>query len=427
MDLKRVRPVELLAPAAGAVYIVLWAIAEAGRLGNGAAGPIVAFAPVVLFGIAIAISQRWPAIALGLIGATLALQLLVEGARFTNTSWPAYLPLLYAVFNASAFGSRPVHRVALPFAVVTAGAITVLLTLRTFGAAGWPVLYSSQSAREFQDGGELEIVGMFAAVAVISVGLAVGAWCAGLAMRLVAQTVEARRQADALERDLAEVEDELLALSEREHLAHEVHDVMAHSLAVITAQADGTRMVDGALSTSASAALATIADTARDGLVELRRLLDAHPGIDDGGRPRLAELPQLVERVRAAGRDCEFSTFGEAKLLTPIQQLSVFRIVQESLTNAVRHADAAGVTTVVLDWRGPGLALLVSAPAATVTPEGADGTDRAGRGIRGMQERARLAGGWLTAELDADGGAFIVSVFIPVDATEVADAAEVTR
>lgn len=415
MNRIRVRPIELLAPAAGAVYIVLWAIAEAGRLGNGVAGPVVAFAPVVLFGIAIAISQRWPAVALGVIGATLVLQLLVEGARFTSTSWPAYLPLLYAVFNISAYGRRAVHWVALPVSVAAAVAVTVLLTLRAFGGGGWPVLYSPQSARDFQDGGEFEVIGMFAATCVITIGLAVGAWCAGLAMRLVTREIDARRHAQALERDLAEAENELLVLSEREQLANEVHDVMAHSLAVIAAQADGTRMVDATLAASVQESLATIADTARDGLAELRRLLDAHPGLDEAPRPKLAELQPLLDRVRAAGRECEYTSFGEAKPLTPLQQLSVYRIVQEALTNAVRHADAEGPTKVTLDWRGPGLALLVSTPAAPAArsesvPESAS---RPGRGIRGMRERARIAGGWLTAELDVDGGAFIVNAFVP--------------
>ncbi|MBM7830584.1 signal transduction histidine kinase [Agromyces cerinus] len=410
MDLKLFRPswLVLLAPAAGAAYIVLWWIAEAGRLGNAPLGPIVAVVPFIAFGLAIAISQRWPAVALGLIGAVLVVQLLVESARFGNTSWPAYLPLLYALFNISAFGSYVVHWISLPASGLYAVIVTLLLTLRSFGAAEWPVLYSPQAARDYQNGGEFEVVGMFAAACVIAVGLAVGAWCAGLALRMVTKVYTARRHAQALERDLAAVEDELVALSEREQLAQEVHDVMAHSLAVIAAQADGTRMTDDSLAAGTRNALSTIADTARDGLTELRQLLDSSPLLGEAERPKLTDLQALLDRVRGAGLDCVYAEHGESKPLSPIQQLSVFRIVQEALTNAVRHADTDGSTTVTLDWRGPGLALLIATPAS------ATGATRPGRGIRGMQERAQIAGGWLTAAVD-EGDAFIVNAFIPVD------------
>ena len=410
VDLKLSRPswLVLLAPAAGAAYIVLWWIAEAGRLGNAPLGPVAAVVPLIAFGLAIAISQRWPAVALGLIGAVLVVQLLVESARFGSTSWPAYLPLLYALFNISAFGSLIVHWVSLPVSGLYAVIVTLLLTLRSFGAAEWPVLYSPQAARDYQNGGEFEVVGMFAAACVIAVGLAVGAWCAGLALRMVTKVYTARRHAQALERDLAVVEDELVALSERERLAQEVHDVMAHSLAVIAAQADGTRMTDDSLTTSTRNALGTIADTARDGLTELRQLLDSSPLLGEAERPKLTDLQALLDRVRGAGIECQYAEHGESKPLSPIQQLSVFRIVQEALTNAVRHADAGGSTTVTLDWRGPGLALLIATPAS------ATGATRPGRGIRGMQERAQIAGGWLTAAAD-EGDAFIVNAFIPVD------------
>lgn len=386
---------------------MLWWIGEAGRLGNGANGPVVALVPYILFGIVIAISKQWPSVALVLMGTTLGLQVLVEGMRFTNTSWPAYLPLLYAVFNISAFGGRLVHWISLAASAVYAVTAALLLTLRTFGDAGWPVLFSMQPARKFQSGGEFEIVGTFAAVCVVAVGLALGAWCAGLAMRKADQVLAARRHAQALEQDLVIVESELVVLSERERLAQDVHDIMAHSLAVIAAQADGTRMLDESLSADTARALSTIADTARDGLVELRRLLDTNPVLDATEHHGLGDLFPLLDRVRSAGLEVEYTEFGETNPLTPIQYLSVYRIIQEALTNAVRHARADGPTKVTLDWRGPGLALLIATPttdAARAQP---------GRGIRGMQERAQLAGGWLTAGIDDN--VFIVDAFIPVD------------
>ncbi|MCR2827667.1 sensor histidine kinase [Microbacterium sp. zg.Y909] len=413
MNQIRVRSADLVAPAVGVVYILLWWVGEAGRLGNGAYGPVVAMLPFLLFGIVIAVSKKWPAVALVLMGATTGLQLLIEGARFISSSWPAYLPLLYAVFNISAFGRRAVHWISLPVSAVYAAVVAALLTVRTFGHDGWPVLYSLQSARQLQSGGGLDIVGTFAAVCAVAVGLAAGAWCAGLAMRRANQVAAARRQAQALQQDLDVVESELVVLSERERLAQDVHDVMAHSLAVIAAQADGTRMLDSELSPDSEQALTTIADTARDGLVELRRLLDANPSLELTQRPGLAGLPALLERVRGAGLAVDYAELGDAGPLTPIQESSVYRIVQESLTNAVRHSRAEGSAKVTLDWRGPGLAVLIATPATD-----ADAIEP-GRGIRGMQDRARLAGGWLTVGIDGD--AFIVNAFVPVEAARSAE------
>ncbi|WP_448811729.1 sensor histidine kinase [Agromyces bauzanensis] len=406
----------LLAPAVGVVYVVLWWIGEAGRLGNGPQGPLVSLVPFVLFGVVIAVSQRWPAVALALLGVGLVIQLVVEGARFGSTSWAAYLPLLYAVFNISAFGRPVPHRLSLPVVIVYAVTVGLLLTLPALGQQGWPVFYSLESARAFQRGGEFELISTVPVACVITVGLAVGSWCAGLALRVARQAQDARQHAQSLERGLAIVEGELVALSERERLARDVHDVMAHSLAVIAAQADGARMSDPSLAAGARDALTTIADTARDGLTELRHLLDAAPDDTDASHPVVADLPTLFDRVRAAGLECEFAEFGDAKPLLAGQQLGVYRIVQEALTNAVRHAGEEATAKVTLDWRGPGLAILIATPAEATSPS------RPGRGIRGMQERARLAGGWLTADAD-ERGTFIVNAFIPDTGPGAAEAA----
>lgn len=400
MDRNLSRLTWLLAPTAGVAYLALWWVGEAGRLGNALLGPFVAVVPFIAFGVVIGISQQWPAVALGLMGAVLVLQLLVESTRFGDTSWLAYLPLLYAVFNVSAFGRPLVHRLALPAAVIYAVTVALLLTLPAFGREGWPVFYSVEPG-PYLRAPDIAFGPTLMAACVIAVGLAVGAWCAGLAMRAARRAYEARLRAQRLERELSAAEEELVALSERDRLARDVHDVMAHSLAVIAAQADGIRMTSRSLASGTRDGLSTIAEIARDGLMELRQLLDAAP---DGRRQEVTDLPGLFERVRAAGHDCDLGAFGDAKPLTPTQQLGVYRIVQEALTNALKHSGEHGSTRATLDWRGPGLAILIATtPAAETTSPG--------RGIRGMQERARLAGGWLTAS--ADEGAFIVNAFIP--------------
>src|SRR5690606_19806342 len=109
------------------------------------------------------------------------------------------------------------------------------------------------------------------------------------ALRVTRRARAASQRAQALQQDLAVAEDELIALSERERLAQDVHDVMAHSLAVIAAQADGARMLDVDLPARTHDTLITIADTARDGLTELRRLLDSAPDTASTPRPKLAD------------------------------------------------------------------------------------------------------------------------------------------
>jgi signal transduction histidine kinase len=408
VDLNLSRLTWLVAPTAGATYIVLWWIAEAGRLGNAPLGPVVALVPFIVFGLAIGISQWLPTLALCLIGGVLVLQLLVESARFGNTSWPAYVPLLYVVFNVSAFGPPLSRRLALPVASVYAVTVALLLTLPMLGQSGWPILYSLDFDGTVPTPADLQPGMTLLAGCLIAVALTVGAWCAGFALRIVAQAREARMLAQALERELATAEAELVELSERDRLARDVHDVMAHSLAVIAAQADGTRMMDAGLSSNARDGLATIAEVARDGLKELRHLLDAASGDEEW---ETVDLAALFDRVRAAGHESDLVVFGDAKLLAATQRLSVYRIVQEALTNGLKHVGAAGVTRAAFDWRGPGLAILISTTSSAVEPTAP------GRGIRGMKERARLAGGWLTASVD-DGGSFIVNAFIPAIETD---------
>lgn len=402
----------LLAPAAGAVYIVLWWIAEAGRLGNAPLGPVVALVPFIVFGLAIGTSQLLPTLALCLIGAVLVLQLVVESARFGNTSWPAYVPLLYAVFNISAFAPPLSRKLALPVASVYAVTVALLLTLPMLGQSGWPVLYSLEFDGTVPTPADLDPGSTLLASCIITVAVTVGAWCGGFAVRSVARVREARLLAQGLEHDLATAEAELLELSERDRLARDVHDVMAHSLAVIAAQADGTRMMDAGVSPGTRDGLATIAEVARDGLEELRQLLDAAPHDEE---LETADLAVLFERVRAAGHACELVVFGDAKPLSSTQHLSVYRIVQEALTNGLKHSGGVGVTRVAFDWRGPGLAILISTTPSAAEPM------TPGRGIRGMQERARLAGGWLTAGVD-ESDAFMINAFIPASEAPASEA-----
>ncbi|WP_424922887.1 sensor histidine kinase [Agromyces protaetiae] len=215
-------------------------------------------------------------------------------------------------------------------------------------------------------------------------------------------------------------EAELTVASERERLARDVHDIMAHSLAIVAAQADGARLSDDDLPERTSSTLTTIAETARSSLGELRLLLESGGDRLETSTSRLEGVGALAERIRRAGHRVDLSVLGEPRPLSPTQDTMLYRIVQESLTNALKHAGSDASTRCSLDWRGPGVALLVE----TTTPSGARESGGVplpappitrGLGIRGMEERARLAGGWLTAGADPDeADRFVVQAFVPV-------------
>lgn len=200
---------------------------------------------------------------------------------------------------------------------------------------------------------------------------------------------------------------------ERERISRELHDVVAHHVAVIAVQAAAAEDVFDQRPEQARAALGSISTAARSALTELRAMLHAlatDDGTDGGGpQPGLAQLDALADAVRAVGLQVTMSRDGRAGDLPGGVQLSVYRIIQESLTNALRHSHA---TRAEVDVRyDDGVLRLAVVNDGTPRPRrpGA-GT---GRGIVGMQERARLLGGTLDAGPLPAGG-FRVQARLPV-------------
>jgi signal transduction histidine kinase len=159
------------------------------------------------------------------------------------------------------------------------------------------------------------------------------------------------------------------------------------------------------------AALTTIASTARDALVDVRLLLGQLRHSEEAGpQPMLADLERLVDQLRASGLVIVMHQHGDPLVLPSGQQLALYRIVQEALTNALRHGDTAEPVDVELDWtRDAATATISSALAA---PSAA--APAAGHGIAGMRERAILVGGTLSAAPVRN--RFVVSARIPVPA-----------
>ncbi|WP_432083871.1 histidine kinase [Streptomyces sp. WAC 04229] len=197
---------------------------------------------------------------------------------------------------------------------------------------------------------------------------------------------------------------------ERLRIARELHDVLAHSISVINVQAGvGLALLDSDPE-QARTALTTIKDQSKEALGEVRQVLDALRTPGDAPRapaPGLDRLPELVEQAASAGLTVEVE--GEPPRLSPGTDLAAFRIVQEALTNVVRHSGSRHAR-VRLDRDGRTLRLRVDddGPATNADAGGS------GNGLAGMRERAAALGGTIEAGPRADGG-FRVLAALPID------------
>jgi signal transduction histidine kinase len=226
-----------------------------------------------------------------------------------------------------------------------------------------------------------------------------------LADRRVSQ--RARWAALELERDQ---QAEIGAAQERARIARELHDVVAHSLAVMVAQADGGRYAGAGDPGAASRALAQIAETGRDALAQMRRLLGVLRAGEEG-----ADLPGLVRRLGGAGLPVELEVEGPARALPADVQLSVHRVAQEALTNVLKHAESPRRVEVVLRYLDAEVELTVR-DNGRATAAG----DGQGHGLAGMRERVALHDGTLEAG-PRPGGGYEVRARLPAPAGDVAE------
>ncbi len=207
----------------------------------------------------------------------------------------------------------------------------------------------------------------------------------------------------------------LATAAERARITRELHDVVAHGLSVIVVQAQGGAAALEHHPDRTAEALRNVIITGRDSLFEMRRLLDLvrrDPGDDANLSPPLGvgSLPDLVDRVRAAGTPVTFAIDGEPVPVPTSVDLSAYRIAQEALTNTIKHAGAGARAAVRLDFQPDRLEIEVSddGVGGPVPPDG-DGT-----GLRGIAERVGLLGGELTAGPVASGG-FRVHARLPLE------------
>jgi signal transduction histidine kinase len=235
----------------------------------------------------------------------------------------------------------------------------------------------------------------------------------------VGRRVQFREQrADQLRREQA-AEARRIVVEERSRIARELHDVVAHRVSLMTVQAGAAKAVAAEDPEGALRAMGAVEEAGRQALDELRHLLGVlRPETDPDGlgpQPGLADLPRLVEQTRGAGLDVSLATAGVVAGLPARVDLFAYRIVQEALTNVLKHAGPGAHTEVRLgtDRRGVVIEVLDDGSGASGLA-GPDVDDAGGRGhgIVGMRERARLLGGTLDAR-PRPGGGFRVVAHLP--------------
>ncbi|MBD2891479.1 hypothetical protein amrb99_03850 [Actinomadura sp. RB99] len=246
-----------------------------------------------------------------------------------------------------------------------------------------------------------------AAVPALLLGIA---WAAGdnaRTRRAHLAVIEAR--AADLERE-QEQRTALAVATERGRITRELHDVVAHGLSVMVVQAQGAQAALRRHPERSEAALHNVITTGRASLAEMRRLLGlVRTQAELAPQPSLAALPELIDRVRASGRPVAFEITGEPATLPAGIELSAYRIVQEALTNTLKHADPGCSCSVGLDFTGGELTIRVHDTGGTGRPP------VFGNGLRGIAERVTALGGTVHAG-PADRGGFEVTTVLPLAA-----------
>lgn len=298
-----------------------------------------------------------------------------------NAAWPANLSLVVAFFVAAT--GR--HRRAAWLVVVVGYVSSVWLDALAFGNK--------------------------AASVAFALGLA--GWLGALV--IAAEVVRLRRERTASAKTARALDARRRASEERLAMARDLHDAIGHNVSLINVQAAvALDLMDEDTSGQARAALSVIESASREVLDELRAMLSAlRSGADGAPRapaPTLDRLDQLIELTRAAGMTVHLEVMGERRQLPVAVQVAGYRVIQESLTNALRHAGPA-TTSIRLAYTADGLDIEVSDDGLPGKAAGSSGPGT-GSGIEGMRERVVTLGGFFRAGPQPAGG-FAVSAHIP--------------
>ncbi|MFD7077031.1 sensor histidine kinase [Nocardioides sp. NPDC059952] len=338
--------------------------------------------------VAVAVRRRWPIPAL--VAASLA-----SVAQMALGTGPVAADLAVPIILYTIAAHRPI-KVSLTLLVTVLAAATAWSTYvstdgKTDGAT------PAVGGRTMQSSDTLEMFGPTAWGGVFLLGsVLVLAWAIGWGMQGRRAYLDQRAA--------------LAVAAERARITREVHDVVAHGLAVIVMQAQGGAAAFTKRPADTLAALDTIVSTGRASLADLRHVLSAPDETDGSLGPvvGLAQLPSLVDQVRQAGTPVQLRINGSPQPVPAGIDVSSYRIVQEALTNTMKHAGADASARVEVTYAADAMTL-------EVTDDGSGGSHSGGtgNGLRGMRERVSLLGGDLDAGPGQDGG-YVVRARIPL-------------
>ena len=393
----RARPLAmdgLLALAVGLLFSVwsLYSIIDATRPPNDLAiwAAVVLALSVVGQPIALVFRRAAPTWSFVVVSALSLIQAALPGAP---RALPSLTIFLFSLYAYCAYGKR---------AAAVAG-IAV-------GAVGAAVVTAQVALNSPSTNGQVPVIELFGTF----FGVALAAWSLALIRR--AQMVYVSTLEERAARAEAEREEEArrAVLDERARIAREMHDVIAHSLAVIVSQAQGGQYAARSDPARAVEVLETIARAGREALADTRGLLDVlRPDTPCtttqswDPQPTLRELPEMLDRVRSTGLSVKYSEHGPRFQLGPSAELVLYRMVQEALTNTLKHAGPDAEATVRFDWSADGLTITVSD-----TGRGPSLSDGHGHGLIGMRERLAFIGGSVEAGAGPAGG-FTVRAWVP--------------
>ncbi|MEU4986352.1 histidine kinase [Streptomyces sp. NPDC021969] len=333
------------------------------------------------------------------------------------------IPVVVTVLTGSALLLR--RRAPLTVLVTACAGAAVLVPLG-YSPGGAPVVVALASLADLRDRrvsvAALVPTALFLLLASISsLPVPVGAWALGSYLQTRRRYTRALEdRAATLEREREQL-DQLAAQRERTSIARELHDIVAHSVTVMLIGVRGARDVLPTDPRVAAETLERVEANAEQSLAELRRILGLLRTPDNGAQwrpqPSLGQLPELVSGYRTAGMPVRLESTGEARPLAGGLELSAYRIVEEALTNVLKHTDPTRVT-VTLHYGRTRLDVTVEDDGGGRDPV----PSAAGHGILGMRERAAVTGGSLDARRTADG--FVVTARLPVEnAGDAGDAA----
>ncbi|MCE0536378.1 histidine kinase [Kineosporia rhizophila] len=329
--------------------------------------PLDAFGALLLLGLCapLALRRRLPVVCALATGIAFVLY---QGLAYPITA--ASLGFPFALYGLGAYQNRGRRELAV---LLSVGFLIFALVLHELG--------STQNALQY-----LEFYLVLA-----------GVWVAGRWMREQRAAAERRRQ-DSVTLALA---------TERALIARELHDVVTHHVTAMVLQADAARMLAPVHPDRASENMAAVSGTGRQALTELRHLLHVLNASAAEREPAGGQVEDVVERARSVGQPVRLEVNGSPETGSGAVDLAVYRVVQESLTNAVKHAQGCP-TRVVVSYAEAGVAVEV----VTEKSARADDEVRAGHGLAGMSERATVLGGDFEAGPDPEGG-FRVRAFLP--------------